>query len=450
LAVTVDDLLWSVNSYSLVVSALLISMGRLGDIIGQRKVFLIGIGVFTVASIGVGLSNTTTTLIAFRAMQGVGTAMLLPQNLAIIVQIVPAERRGTTLGVLGTIAGFAAISGPAFGGLLTTVMGWRWIFFINVPIALIVLPLAWIYLPKVKPSKVASVDFIGTALISTALVSLTYFLMEVRQQGWTPIIVTTLLAFAVSGIAFVAHQRAKQGRDPLIPFDVFRSPGFLPMNLVIASSSISIIGLVVIISIFLQWGQGYSAFYAGLSVVPASFVSMLLATWAGRLSDRYPGRGLIFVGLAVSSVGIVLLIITMQWSSGSHPEITDFYSMPSDFLYYFPAMILIGTGNALTITPTNNIAMREVHPDLAGAASGIFNTVRQMGIVGAVTFAGIAIDIALGRPLDPELQSDPDVIARAMPQAMWVAAAAMIVGALCCLTYRSRRMTMGGDTSSTL
>jgi EmrB/QacA subfamily drug resistance transporter len=449
LGADINSLLWAVNSYALVVSALLISMGRLGDLIGSRLVFLIGLSVFTVASVGVGLSSTSASLIGFRALQGVGTAMLLPQNLAIIVQIVPAERRGATLGILGTVAGLAAIAGPAFGGLITSLLGWRWIFFINVPIAAIILPLAWIYLPKGKSGKGLSIDFPGTCLVATALVSLTYFLMEFSQQGWNALMIALVLIFVASSALLYLQQSRRQDRDPLIPFDVFKSPGFWPMCMVIAASSISIIGLVVIISIFLQSGQGYSAFYAGLSVVPASFVSMLLAKWSGNMSDRYPGRGLILAGIAIQCVGIALLVATMHFASASPPGTLEFAAMPDDFLWYLPSMIIIGTGNALTVTPTNAIAMREVSPELSGAASGIFNTIRQIGIVGAVTFSGIAINLSLGEPLDLEQQGSQAAISRALPFAMWMAFAAMLAAAAACLSMQAGAPSGEGEKSGT-
>jgi len=438
LSAGMDNLLWAVNSYVLVVSFLLITMGRLGDIVGTRNMFLLGVALFSAASAGVGGSRTAAQIIAFRALQGVGTAMLLPQTLAILVLVFPAEKRGAAFGTWGTVAGAAAIAGPSLGGLVVSTVGWRWIFLINVPIGLLVLPLGWRFLPKDKSSKNTSLDILGAALISIVLFAVTYIFMEVRNDGWNFVMQVLGGVAVAAGLILFRQQSLRQDRSPLIPFGLFSATGFATMNLVIGCSSISVVALMLIISIFLQSGLGYSALYAGLAIVPASLMSMLLARYMGGLTDRYSGRNVVFSGLLISAVGVVFLIWVMNQAAhlSVAADAAGLGRVPEGFWYFIAPMVLVGIGNACVVAPTNATAMRCVPSELAGAASGIFNTVRQIGFVGAVTLTDFVIEWRIGQPLDIKVQKDAALIAQSLPDAMWLPAAAMIVGAVVCRTGR--------------
>lgn len=438
LDVGMDSLLWAVNSYVLVVSFLLITMGRLGDIAGTRNMFLLGVALFSVASAGVGGSRTAAQMISFRALQGVGTSMLLPQTLAILIQVFPPEKRGAAFGAWGTIAGAAAIAGPFLGGLVVSTVGWRWIFLINVPIGLLVLPLGWQFLPEGRASRKTSLDIIGAILISVVLFSVTYIFMEIRRDGWSLAMQALGGAAVVAALILFRQQSLRQDRSPLIPFGLFSAEGFTRMNLVLGCSSVSIVALMLIISIFLQSGLGYSAFYAGLAIVPASLMSMLLARYTGGLTDRYSGRNVVFSGLLISAAGVVFLIWAMN--QGEYATVlvegAGLGRVPGKFWYFIAPMMLIGIGNACVVAPTNATAMRCVPPELAGSASGILNTVRQIGFVGAVTMTDFLIEWRIGQPLDVKAQKDAALMAQSLPDVMWLPAVAMIVGAIVCRTVK--------------
>ncbi|MHC2621860.1 EmrB/QacA subfamily drug resistance transporter [Bradyrhizobium huanghuaihaiense] len=438
LNVGMDSLLWAVNSYVLVVSFLLITMGRLGDIVGTRNMFLLGVALFSAASAGVGASRTAAQMISFRALQGVGTSMLLPQTLAILVQVFPPEKRGAAFGTWGTVAGAAAIAGPFLGGLVVSTVGWRWIFLINVPVGLLVLPLGWQFLPVGKSAQKASLDILGAILISVVLFSVTYIFMEIRSQGWSVVMQAFGGAAAVAALILFRQQSRRQDQSPLIPFGLFSAEGFATMNLVMACSSISIVALMLIISIFLQTGLNYSAFYAGLAIVPASLMSMLLARYTGGLTDRYSGRNVVFSGLLISAAGVMFLIWAMNLAVGGTVSVADagLGQVPEKFWYFIAPMVLVGIGNACVVAPTNATAMRRVPSELAGAASGILNTVRQIGFVGAVTMTNFLIEWRIGQSLDVKAQKDAALMAHALPDVMWLPAAAMITGAIVCRTVR--------------
>jgi EmrB/QacA subfamily drug resistance transporter len=447
LSVGMDSLLWAINSYVLVVSFLLITMGRLGDVIGTRNMFLLGVALFSAASAGVGGSQTTAQMISFRALQGVGTSMLLPQTLAILVQVFPPEKRGAAFGTWGTVAGAAAIAGPFLGGLVVSTVGWRWIFLINVPVGLLVLPLGWRFLPEGKVLNKTSLDIVGATLISIVLFAVTYIFMEVRNDGWNVVMQVLSAVTVVAALILFRQQSLRQDRSPLIPFRLFSAAGFATMNLVLGCSSVSIVALMLIISIFLQSGLGYSAFYAGLAIVPASLMSMLLARYTGGLTDRYSGRNVVFSGLLLSAAGVAFLIWVMNQAVHLVAAAGDagLGRVPEAFWYFIAPMVLVGIGNACVVAPINATAMRCVPSELAGAASGILNTVRQIGFVGAVTLTGFLIEWRVGQPLDIQAQKNAVLVAQSLPDVMWLPAAAMIVGAIFCSTIKGteRRTEVG-------
>jgi len=369
---SLDDILWVINAYALVLAVLLITAGRLGDLFGQRKMFVIGIVVFTLASAACGLAPNAATLIVFRAVQGLGAALLVPQTLAILTMVFPPERRGAAFGVWGAVAGVATIAGPTLGGLLVTAFDWRYIFFVNLPIGIIVIALAGVLIPDLRTGRRHRLDLTGVLLASAALLAICYGLVEGQRYNWSTItsflsIPLVLAVGVVLLVVFLLVQRAKQADEPLIPFSLFRSRNFSLMNWVSGTVTIGMMGIFLPFTIYLQSVLGFSALKAGLAIAPASVISMFIAPVAGRLSDRIGGKFILMTGLSCFALGMGWIALTAQ---------------PNSAWYHFlPGLIVAGFGMGCTFAPMTTVAMRDVQYQMAGAASGVLNTTRQVGAV---------------------------------------------------------------------
>ncbi len=369
---SLDDILWVINAYALVLAVLLITAGRLGDLFGQRKMFIIGIVVFTAASAACGLSPNATTLIAFRAVQGLGAAILMPQTLAILTMVFPPERRGAAFGVWGAVAGVATIAGPTLGGLLVTAFDWRYIFFVNLPIGIIVIALAGVLIPDLRTGRRHRLDLAGVVLASAALLAICYGLVEGQRYNWSTItsFITIPLVLGVGVVllaAFLLVQRAKQADEPLIPFSLFRNRNFTLMNWVSGTVTIGMMGIFLPLTIYLQSVLGFSALKAGLALAPASVISMFIAPVAGRLSDRIGGKFILMTGLTSFAIGMGWIALTAQ--------------VNSPWYHFLPGLVIAGFGMGCTFAPMTTVAMRDVQYQMAGAASGVLNTTRQVGAV---------------------------------------------------------------------
>ena len=369
---SLDDILWVINAYALVLAVLLITAGRLGDLLGQRRVFIAGIAVFTLASAACGLSPSPGWLIAFRAIQGLGAALLMPQTLAILTTVFPPERRGAAFGVWGAVAGVATIAGPTLGGLLTTAFDWRYIFYINVPVGVAVLVLAPLLIPDLRTGRKHSFDMGGIVLASLALLAICYALVEGQKYNWGTITgfisIPLLAAVGVFFLAtFVWLQARRQGGEPLVPFALFRDRNYALMNMVVGFIGLGMLGIFLPFSIYLQSVLGFSALKAGLTMAPGSLVSMFVAPPAGRLSDRIGGKYILMVGLILFGGGMATIAVIAQPTSAWY-----------DFLL---PQVISGVGIGCIFPPMTTVAMRNVSPAMAGAASGVFNTTRQLGTV---------------------------------------------------------------------
>jgi EmrB/QacA subfamily drug resistance transporter len=385
---SLDEVLWVVNSYVLVLAVLLITAGRLGDLRGQRTLFALGVAVFTVASLACGLAPNPALLITFRAIQGLGAALLIPQTMAIIVATFPAERRGTALGVWGAVAGLATVAGPALGGLLVTVADWRWIFFVNVPIGVVVLVLTFGVIPDTRQGRQHRMDFVGVALATAALFCLTFALIEGQRFSWGTWIWALLTASAVLFAVFLLQQRTRQQAEPLVPFSLFRDRNFSAISLVACLLSVGILGFFLPMTIYLQSVLGYSALKAGLVLAPMSVVSVFIAPVAGRLSDRVGGKYLLMAGLAFFAIGAAWLAFQAE--------------VDSTWPAFIPAILIIGVGLGLIFAPMTTEAMRRVPPHLAGAAAGVNNTIRQVGSVIGSAAVGALLQNQLATKLHDE------------------------------------------------
>jgi EmrB/QacA subfamily drug resistance transporter len=369
---SLDDVLWVINAYALVLAVLVITAGRLGDLVGPRVMFMGGVAVFTAASAACGLAPSPGWLIGFRAVQGLGAAMLMPQTLTIITNTFPPDRRGAAFGVWGAVAGVATIAGPTLGGLLVTAFDWRWIFFVNLPIGLVVLLITPLIIPDVRPGRRHRIDIPGVLLASGALLAICYGLVEGQKYDWGTItgfisIPLILGLGVVLLLAFLLVQGLTQDKEPLVPFALFRDRNYSVVNWVSGVLAIGMMGIFIPLTIYLQSVLGFSALKAGLTMAPASLVSMFVAPVAGRMTDKIGGKFILMSGLILFAAGMGWIALVAQ------PD--------SSWPIFLAPLIVAGLGMGCIFAPMVTVAMRNIDPRMAGAASGVLNTVRQVGLV---------------------------------------------------------------------
>jgi EmrB/QacA subfamily drug resistance transporter len=394
---SLDEILWVVNAYVLILAVLLITAGRLGDLRGQRNIFIFGVAVFTLASLLCGISQNPAELIAARCLQGLGAAMLMPQTMALIVATFPAERRGTALGVWGAVAGVATIAGPTLGGLLVTTLDWRWIFFVNLPIGVVVLIASFGVIPSVRQERRHQLDVGGVLIATVALFCFSFALTEGQRYHWNAWIWALLAASAVFLVFFLLQQRSQQKNEPLVPFSLFRDRNYTILNGIATAVSIGMLGMFLPLTIYLQSVLGYSALKSGLVMAPMSVVSMFIAPVAGRLSDKIGGKYILMAGLTLYAVGMAWIVLiagtTTNWPA------------------FLPCWIVAGVGVGGVFAPMATEAMRGVEPRMAGAASGVYNTVRQIGsVVGSAAMGAL-----LQNQLASSLRHEATVRAAGLP-----------------------------------
>lgn len=388
LGASLDEILWVVNAYVLVLAVLLITAGRLGDLRGQRTLFIAGVAVFTLASLACGLAPNPTLLITFRAVQGIGAAMLMPQTMAIIIATFPSDRRGTALGVWGAVAGLATVAGPTLGGVLVTYASWRWIFIVNVPIGLVVLALTFAFIPDTRVERQHKLDLLGVGIATAGLFCLTFALTEGQRYSWNGGIIALLVAAAVLTVLFLLQQRSRQDAEPLVPFSLFHNRNFTVINIVASLVSVAILGFFLPITIYLQSVLGYSAIEAGLILAPMSLIALVLAPIAGRMSDQIGGKYILMTGLALYGLGAAVLTLQSSVDSG----------WPA----FLPAIAVMGLGMGGIWAPMATEAMRGVPMMLAGAAAGVNNTLRQVGSVVGSAAVGALLQNQLASTLRDE------------------------------------------------
>jgi EmrB/QacA subfamily drug resistance transporter len=418
LGASLDQVLWVLNAYILVYAVLLITAGRLGDLFGPKNLFLVGMAVFVAASAACGQARNPTQLVVARAVQGIGGALLTPQTLAILTTIFPPQRRGAAFGVWGAIAGVAAVAGPTLGGFLVTSLGWPWIFYVNVPIGVFAFGLGVLVIPDRRPGRRHGLDLPGVLLATTGLLAITFGLIEGQRYDWGQVwgfvsIPAVLAAGTVLLLLFVGLQALEQEGEPLLPFALFRERNFSLMNLVGAALAFGMLGLFFPLVIFFQSVLRLSALDTGLTLAPMSLVSMCLAPVAGRLADRIGGKYLLLSGLTLFAAGMGFIAWRASVDAGRW-----------DFL---PGILVTGLGMGCTFAPLATVAMRNVEPRLAGAASGVFNTSRQIGGV----IGGAAVGALLQNRLASSLHQEAVTRAGQLPptfRSSFVAAFSNAVG----------------------
>jgi EmrB/QacA subfamily drug resistance transporter len=364
-----EGLEWTVNAYTLTFAVLLLPGAALGDRLGRRRVFSAGLVIFTVASAAAALAPDIGTLIAARAVQGVGAALVLPLSMTILSAAVPPERRGAALGVWGGVSGLAVALGPLVGGAVTQGAAWQWIFWLNVPIGLVAIPLAMRTLAESRgPSR--RLDGVGVGLVSVGLLGIVLGLVRGQGHGWTSTsVVASLLLGAVGLVAFVTWEarlaRPGSTRSPMLPLGLFRRRGFAAVNATALLFSFGMFGAIFLLSQYLQNVLGYSPLGAGLRTLPWTAMPLLIAPIAGPLSDRIGGRPLLVSGMTMMAGALLWmrLVITPTMSFGT---------MVLPF-------VLAGIGMSLFFVPVANVVLGSVDPQHEGLASGTNNAIREVG-----------------------------------------------------------------------
>ncbi len=376
---TLDEVLWVLNGYILVYAVLLITAGRLGDLYGQRNLFAIGLTIFTLASALCGFSQNASELITARVLQGIGGALLTPQTLAILTSLFPPERRGAAFGIWGGVAGLATITGPTVGGAIITYIDWRWIFFINVPIGIAALVATFLIIPDLRPGRHHGWDVVGIVLATAGLFGIVFGLIEGERYSWGEIaygitIPEVLIAGVALVVLFIVWERFQT--EPLVPLSLFEERNFAVANWIAAAIAFGMMSLFLPFTIYLQSVRGFSALVAGLTLAPMSLTSMLTAPFAGRFADRFGGKYILMTGISLFTVGFGYV----TWVAG--PD--------SNWLTFLAPAIVAGAGMGMTFAPMTTVAMRNIAPRVAGSASAVLNTTRQLGaalgsaVVGAI------------------------------------------------------------------
>jgi EmrB/QacA subfamily drug resistance transporter len=382
---SLDQILWVLNSYTLVYAVLLISAGRLGDLYGQRNMFAAGMAVFVVGSAFCGLAQDSNQLIAARVLQGVGGALLTPQTLAILTSIFPPERRGAAFGIWGGVAGMASIAGPTLGGFLVTAASWRWIFYVNLPVGIVALVATFLIVPDLRPGRRHRFDLVGIALATGGLFGVVFGLIEGQRYNWSMIwawvTIPEIIGAGVAVLALFIVWEMFQS-EPLLPLSLFSNRNYSLMNWVGAVLAMGMFGLFLPLTIYFQSVLGFSALNAGLALAPMPLMSMLTAPIAGRQADRIGGKYILMSGLALFAAGMGYII----WVA----------SPDAHWYTFVPGLLLGGVGMGCTFAPLVTVAMRNIEPRMAGSASAVLNTTRQVGgaiglaVVGAVLQSQLA------------------------------------------------------------
>jgi len=404
---SLEELEWTINAYTLTFAVLLLTGAALGDRFGRRRVIAIGLTLFTAASAAAALAPSMDALIAARAIQGIGGAIVLPLTLTILSDAFPKEKRGLALGAWSGIAGLAVASGPLVGGAVVDGISWQWIFWLNVPIGILLVPLALRFLRETYGPD-SGLDLPGLALVSAGLLGLVWGLIHGNGDGWTsPQIVASLSLGAILTAGFVAWELRTPA--PMLPMRFFRDRAFAAANGASLLMYFGMFGSIFLLTQFLQTVQGHSPLGAGLRVLPWTAMPMVVAPIAGALSDRIGGRPLMAVGLGLQAIGL-------GWLAAVSTPTVPYTQLVIPF-------ILSGTGMAMFFAPVANVVLSAVRPEEEGKASGTNNAIREVGgVFGVAVLASVFASYGgYGTP-----QSFVD----GLTPAIWVGAIVVGAGAL--------------------
>lgn len=430
--------------YQLAYGVVLITGGRLGDIFGRKRLFIIGVTGFTLASVLCGFSQDGTQIIAARIVQGLAASLMYPQIFSIILVTFPPQRRGAALGIFGGIVGLATITGPLLGGVLIKLnllnLDWRPIFLVNVPIGILAVAAANFLLPESRAENAPRLDIPGVLLASTALFLFTFPVVEGRDAGWPTWSFVMIAASAILMIDFAIYERRREarGKDPLVVSHLFSQRAFVFGLLLFLVFFSGLPSMFLTLSLFLQIGLGFEPLHAGLTTIPFALGSGIASGLSIRLVPRF-GRPVLSAGALIASLGVLGIILTIrQVGTGLHgPEL-------------IPALFVAGVGLGLTIAPSLNFVIAGVKPVDAGSASGVLTTVQQVGGAVGVAFIGVIFFGLLSSNAgtvvkDVDAQMSKDLVTRGVPAEI---ASQVVAGFDTCFQDRAKEHDPTADPAS--
>jgi EmrB/QacA subfamily drug resistance transporter len=375
-----SELQWIVTGYALTFAALMLVGGKVADAYGRRLIFVVGIVVFTLASLLCGLATTSEMLIGARVIQGAGAALMNPATLSIIAATFAPRERGAAIGIWAGVSALALAIGPLVGGLITEHLDWSWIFFINVPIGIAGVIASFLLIDESRDETHERLDLPGLATSALGLFALTYGLIEANTYGWTsPRILGSFAVAAVALAAFVLLERHQ--RSPMLPLEFFRNRTYTGANLTMFLVALAMFGVFFFVSLYMQNILGYSPVQAGAAFLPMTLLIILVAPLAGKTADRLGSRGLMTVGMVLISLQLFL-----------------FSQLGADATYWqlLPSLLIGGLGMALTMTPSAAAATRAVPVDKAGVGSAVLNSSRQVGGTMGIAVMGAIVASQMG------------------------------------------------------
>ncbi|GAA3824900.1 DHA2 family efflux MFS transporter permease subunit [Brevibacterium ammoniilyticum] len=380
----INAVVWVTSAYLLAYVVPLLITGRLGDKFGPKRVYMVGLVVFTLSSLWCGLTTSVGALILARVVQGLGAAAMTPQTMAVITRVFPPDRRGPAMGLWGAVAGIATLVGPILGGLLVDGFGWEWIFFVNVPVGLIALVLAWRLVPKLE-THAHSFDWVGVVLSACGMFLLVYGIQQAHGVEWGPLIGPITVPFVIGGgvaflVAFVLWQRLTTA-EVLVPLSLFRDRNFTLACIAMTTVGFGVTSMAFPIMLWAQSVLGYSPTQAALLLAPMAILSGVLAPFVGRMVDTGNPRVLAGIGLASFSVALFWLGALLG------PDTSPWAIMPP--------VLLLGVANGFMWAPISSTATRNLPMRFAGAGSGVYNTVRQVGAVLGSAAIAVAMESRL-------------------------------------------------------
>ena len=404
-----SELQWIVAGYALAFAALMLTGGKVADAYGRRLIFVLGIVIFTLASLWCGLADSGDALIAARVVQGAGAALMNPATLSIIAATFPPAERGAAIGIWAGVSALALAIGPLVGGLLTEHLGWNWIFFVNIPVGILGIAASFLLIDESKDETHERLDLPGLITSGIGLFALTYGLIEANEYGWSSARIVG--AFATAAVALVVflllerHQRA-----PMLPLDLFRNRTYTGANTVMLLVALAMFGVFFFVSLYMQNILGFSPVQTGAAFLPMTVLIILIAPIAGRTTDRIGSRSLM-------TIGMLLVAAELLYFSRLEAD--------STFWNLLPGLLVGGAGMAMTMTPSAAAATRAVPVDKAGVGAAVLNAFRQVGgSLGIALMGAIMAHEAAGRTSQEAFM---DGFQRSLLVAALIAAAGAVV-----------------------
>jgi EmrB/QacA subfamily drug resistance transporter len=406
LGIGISELEWVVNGYALTFAVLMLTGGKLADLLGRRAIFIVGLAIFTGASLACGLAPSAGVLIGARVVQGVGAALMNPATLSIITATFPPRQRGMAIGIWAGVSALALAIGPLLGGVITQHISWNWIFFINVPVGILAIGVARLVIQETRDTSAEQrLDLPGLLTSAIGLFALTYALIEANSYGWTSVRILSLFAVTAIGLAAFVALELRQ-RIPMLDLSLFRNSTFAGANTVMLLVALAMFGVFFYVSLYMQNVLHYSPTQAGATFLPMTLCIVFLAPIAGRITDRLGARWLIAGGMTLVAGSLVIFAQLDEHST---------------FWNIFPGLLIGGAGMAMSMAPTTATAMQAVAVDKAGVGSAVLNSMRQVGGSLGIALMGAIVAAYVHVP-----RTDP----RAIPQFVDGFQHALIVAAI--------------------